>query len=72
MHPALAAHRFEALELGERIGMVVDAQVEVGPFLLAMDQKRRRLLAALVAAGGLASAHRGDQALRERQVFAAV
>ena len=67
MHPALAADRFEPLELGKRIGMVVDAQVEVGPFLLAVDQKRRRLLAALVAAGGFAGLHRRDQALCERQ-----
>ena len=39
MHPALAAHRFEPLKLGERIGVIVDAQVEVGPLLLAVDQR---------------------------------
>ena len=36
---------------------------------LAVDQKRRRLLAALVAARGFARPHRRDQALRERQRF---
>ena len=41
MHPALAAHRFEPRELGERIGVVVDAQIEVGPLLLAVDQRAR-------------------------------
>ena len=68
MHPALAADLFQPLEFGKRIGMVVDAQIEIGPFLLAMDQQRRRLLAALVAAGGFAGLHRRDQPLRKRQV----
>jgi hypothetical protein len=54
VHPAFAADLFEAFELAQGINMVVDAQVEIGPLLLAMDQKRRRLLAALVAAGGFA------------------
>ena len=47
--------------------MVVDAQIERGPFLLAVDQKCGRLLAALVAAGGLARLHRRDQPLRKGQ-----
>ena len=38
MHPALAADGFEALEFGQGIGVVVDAQVERGPFLIAIDQ----------------------------------
>ena len=67
MHPALAADLFQPFELGERIGVVVDAQVEIGPFLLAVDQQRGRLLAALVAAGGFAGLHRRDQPLREGQ-----
>ena len=54
MHPALAAHLFEAFEFGKRIGVVVDAQIERRPFLLTVDQKRGRLPAALVAAGGFA------------------
>jgi len=54
MHPALAADGFEAFELSEGIAVVVDAQVEVGPFLLAVNEQRGRLLAALVAAGRLA------------------
>ena len=68
MHPALAADRFEALEFGERIGMVVDAQVESRPFLVAMDQQRGRLLAALVAAGRFARAASPRSGARERQV----
>ena len=67
MHPALAADLFQPFEFGQRIGMVVDAQVEIGPFLLALDHQRRRLLAALVAAGGFAGLHRRDQPLRKRQ-----
>ena len=67
MHPAFAADLFQPRQFAQRIGMVVDAQIELGPFLVAMDQQRRRLLAALVAAGGLAGMHRRDQPLRERQ-----
>src|SRR6266852_1397832 len=69
MHPSLAADLLEASELGQRIGVVIDAQIERRPFLLAMDQKRRRLLAALVTAGGFACSHRHDQTLREWQLF---
>ena len=47
--------------------MVVDAQVERRPLLVAIDQERRRLFAALVSARGFAGAHRRDQALREGQ-----
>ena len=28
MHPALAAHLFQPLEFGKRIGVVVDAKIE--------------------------------------------
>ena len=54
MHPALAADLFQPLQFGEWIGVVVDAQVEVRPFLLALDDERGRLLATLVAADGFA------------------
>ena len=56
--------RFQPRQFGERIGVVVDAQIELGPFFLAVDQQRRRLLAALVAAGRLAGVQRRDQAAR--------
>ena len=69
MHPVFAADLFEAGEFGERIGVVVDPQVERRPLVFAVNQKRGRLLAALVAAGGFAGSHRRDQALRERQVL---
>src|SRR2546429_9572902 len=39
--------------------------VEIGPFLLAMDQQRRGLLAALVAARGFACFQRCDETARE-------
>ena len=68
MHPALAADALQPLQLGKRIGVIVDAQIERRPVLLVVDQQRRRLLAALVAAGGFARAHRGDQAPREGKV----
>ena len=54
MHPALPADGFEAFEFGERIGVIVDAQVERRPFLVAVNHKRCRLPAALVAARGFA------------------
>jgi hypothetical protein len=68
MHPALAADLLEAFQLGEGIGVVVDAQVEVGPLFLAMDQQRRRLLAPLVAAGRFARFMLRSGA-RKRQFF---
>src|SRR5205085_10402735 len=49
------------------VGVIVDAQVEVGPFLFSIDEERRRLLAALVAAGRLAGLVGRDQAAREWQ-----
>ncbi|MEY9701702.1 hypothetical protein ABIE71_004445 [Bradyrhizobium diazoefficiens] len=47
--------------------MVVGANVQRRPFLLAVDQERSGLLAAFVAAGGFARAHRREQAAREGQ-----
>ena len=38
MHPALAADLLEPFEFGQRIGVVVDAQVELRPLLVAIDQ----------------------------------
>ena len=67
MHKAFAAHLFEPFELGERISVIVDAQVEVRPFLLTTNHQRGRLLSALVAASRLAGAQRGDQAARKRE-----
>src|SRR5687767_1309379 len=58
----------QALQLGQRRGVVIDAQIELGVVLGRAEQERRRLLAALVAAGGLAGLQRGEQPLRERQV----
>ena len=51
MHPAFAADLFQPFELGQRIGMVVDPQIEFGPRLFAVDDERGGLLAAIVAAG---------------------
>jgi hypothetical protein len=49
--PPLACDRFEPCEFGERVGMIVDSEVE----------ERRRLFAALVAAGRIARVHGSDQ-----------
>jgi hypothetical protein len=68
MHPVLATEPLEAGELGERIDVVVDAQVELRPWIVAVDHERCRLPAALVAAGGLTRLHRGDQPDGKRQV----
>ena len=47
--------------------MIVDAQVEERIVLGGVDQQRGGLLAALVAAGGVARVERREQALGERQ-----
>ena len=54
---------YRRLQLGERLGMVVHAQVSSGYSSVGVDEQRRRLLAALVAAGGLAGLQRREQAL---------
>ena len=68
MDEALAADGFEALELGERVGVVVDAKVERRVFLGGVDDERGGLLAALVAAGGFAGFHCGDEAAGKGRV----
>ena len=47
--------------------MIVDAQIEIRPILLAIDEQGGRLLAALVAARRFARLHRRDQAAGKRQ-----
>ena len=59
----------EALDLVERLGVVLDAQVDGQPPRLALgrrDDDRRRLAAAHVAAGALGRPQRGDETARER------
>src|SRR5437660_8038266 len=53
----------QAPQLGERLGVVVDPQVELRIVFARMDDERRGLLAALVAACGFARDERRDQAL---------
>src|SRR5262245_30522067 len=55
-HPVPVGHRHlvHAPQLGHRIGVIVDAEVVVAARLLRGDQEGGGLLAALVAAGGLA------------------
>ena len=50
MHPAFARHLLQPRQLGQGIGVIVDAQVVERVVLAVVDQQRRRLLAALVAA----------------------
>src|SRR3954447_24199903 len=63
---ALVRLLVKAPELGERLGVIVDADVELGIRLGGVDPQRRRLLAAPVAAGGLTGLERGDQLFGER------
>src|SRR5688572_1466824 len=60
-HEALVRLVVEPAQLGERIGVVVHAQIELRVLLGRVDEKRGRLLAALVAAGRLAGFERTDQ-----------
>src|SRR5688572_5220323 len=62
-HEALVRLVVQPPQLGERLGVVVDPQVEIGVGLGRADEQRRRLLAALVAARGFARLERCDQAL---------
>src|SRR3970040_501192 len=64
---ALLRLPIEPPQLGERLGVVVDAQAQLRVLLGAMDDQRRRLLAALVAGGGFARLERRDQPLGEGQ-----
>src|SRR5688572_26055998 len=48
----------QAPQLGERLGVVVHAEVQIGVLLDRKNQQRRGLLAALVAARGLAGLQR--------------
>ena len=63
---ALQALRVQAPQLGDRLGVIVDAQVEARIVLGGVDAQRRRLLAALVAAGRLAGGQRREEPLGER------
>src|SRR5258708_15258770 len=64
---SLEALDVEAIELGERIGMIVDPEIERRVCFGRTDQQRDRLLAALVAACRLASLHRCAEPLGEGQ-----
>src|SRR6266850_6511325 len=55
----------EAPELGERLGVVVDPEIDLGISLGGINEERRGLLAALVAAGGFARLERRDQPFGE-------
>ena len=68
---ALEALLVQAPQFDEGLGMVVHAKVERRVALGRMDDQRRRLLAALVAAGRLAGFHRDDEPHGERQRAAA-
>jgi len=63
----LPAYGFQPRKFAERVGVIVDAQVKLRPFLFAMDEERSRLLAALVPSRRLARAHRADEPARKRQ-----
>jgi hypothetical protein len=66
-HPSLPAYAFEPFKLGKGLDVVVNTQIEVRPLFLAIDEKRSRLLAALITASGLAGQHCCDQPARKWQ-----
>src|SRR6266850_1306149 len=51
----------KAPELRERLGVVIDPEIELRIVFRGMNQQRRRLFSPLVAAGGLAGLERGEQ-----------
>src|SRR6185436_4308387 len=63
---ALEAHAVETAQLGDRLRVVVDADVEERIFLGGVDEQRCGLLAALVAARRLACREGAHEALAER------
>src|SRR4051812_23715261 len=63
---ALQAFAVEPLELPDRLRMVIDPDIQERIVLGRVDEERRGLLAAFVAAGRFARCERGEQALRER------
>ena len=67
---ALMGDAVEAAQLGQRLGVIVHAQVEHGIGLAAPDLDGGGLLAALVAALRLPGIERRHEALREGQVHA--
>src|SRR3954447_10691917 len=66
MHPALAAHFLKPAKLCDGIEMIIDTQIEIGPLLLAVNEQRGGLLAALIAACGFAGLQRSDEAAWKR------
>ena len=65
-----ARNLLQARKLGQRVGMIVDANVDQRPFLVAVDQQGRRLSPALVAAGCLGRLQSRDKSLRKRHLGA--
>jgi hypothetical protein len=66
----IAAHLLEALELGPRVGMIINPKIEGRVVLGRVDAKRCRLLATLVATGSLAGLQGPDQPAGKGQIGA--
>ena len=64
-HEALVRLVVEPGELGERIDVVVDTQIEIRILLGRIDEERGRLPSALVAAGRLTGLQRFNQPFRK-------
>ncbi len=69
-HEVGLEHAQKPVELGDRLGVVVGAQVDVEGTGAPADQERRRLPTPPVAAGRVARGQGGDQAVLEGQVAA--
>src|SRR6185503_6140801 len=67
---ALVRLAVQAAQLGQRVRVVVHAQAQLGILLGRVDEQRRRLLAALVAARRFAGVEGGKQAFGKRLVRA--
>jgi hypothetical protein len=67
--PPLACDRFEPCEFGERVGMIVDSEVEKRVVLLIVNEQRHPLIAALVAVSSLSSSGGGEHCRRPDQPF---
>ncbi len=65
---SLQAHSVQPPQFGDRLGVVVDAQVQFGMIFITVYTQRGRLLASFVATRGLAGGHRLDQPLGQRPV----
>ena len=64
----LLAFLIQAAQFHQRFGMIIDPEAQARIVLGRVDQQRGRLLAAIIATGGLAGIERIEEALGQRLV----